>query len=355
MDDCQQGFIKCPDCDFISLSQGGLGVHRSKLHKIIIPDDVKSLYVERIFPEGKSVYCCLCDVTIGSIQNFRRHMKNKHESIKLFESAKCSICGQKFPKGRGAGVHLQRNHKIGSKNSYPHSPTPVMSFTNRDISNTPRSSRRLSRRSNLLSSTFSHDPCHVHNSSVYSSTNPNVVTFDNVPVQHQSSPINPNQSLNPSDPIPHPLLPIPKVPINIIPQPILLDLDPDEDPDEDSLDSTQSPPRPTIANPHDTSFLPQSPEPLVALRDCTDAIRDIPFQSPVPPPERISSQLPPNPLVPEDNLFPNTTSSNISFRKHHLNPSLEAEVVLNDCTAVNRDIPPLPPNHSNSDYLPCSK
>ena len=201
MDDCQQGFIKCPDCDFISLSQGGLGVHRSKLHKIIIPDDVKSLYVERIFPEGKSVYCCLCDVTIGSIQNFKRHMKNKHESIKLFESAKCSICGQKFPKGCGAGVHLQRNHKIGSKNSYPHSPTPVMSFTNRDISNTPRSSRRLSRSSNLLSSTFSHDPCHVNNTSVYSSTNPNVDTFDNVPVQHQSSPINPNQSLNPSEPI----------------------------------------------------------------------------------------------------------------------------------------------------------
>ena len=200
MDDCQQGFIKCPDCDFISLSQGGLGVHRSKLHKIIIPDDVKSLYVERIFPERKSVYCCLCDVTIGSIQNFRRHIKNKHERIKLFESAKCSICGQKFPKGRGAGVHLQRNHKIGSKNSYPQSPTPVMSFTNRDISNTPRSSRRLSRRSNLLPSTFSHDPCHVHNSSVHSSTNPNVDIPDNVPVQHQSYPINPNQSLNPPDP-----------------------------------------------------------------------------------------------------------------------------------------------------------
>ena len=78
MDDSQQGFIKCPDCDFISLSQGGLGVHRSKRHKITIPDEVKSLYVERIFPEGKPVYCCLCDVTIGSIPNFRRHMKNKH-------------------------------------------------------------------------------------------------------------------------------------------------------------------------------------------------------------------------------------------------------------------------------------
>jgi hypothetical protein len=204
MDDSQQGFIKCPDCDFISLSQGGLGVHRSKCHKIIIPDDVKSLYVERIFPEGKPVYCCLCDVTIGSIANFRRHVKNKHESIKLFESAKCSICGHKFPKGRGAGVHLQRNHKIGSNNSYPHSPTPVMSFTDRDNSNTPRSSRRLRRRSNLLSSTFSQDPNHVHDSSVDSSTNPNEVISDIVLAHCQSSPINPNQSLNPSVPTPHP-------------------------------------------------------------------------------------------------------------------------------------------------------
>ncbi len=80
MADSQQGFIKCPDCNFISLSQGGLGVHRSKRHNILIPDDVKSLYVERIFPEGKPVYCCLCDVTIGSIPNFRRHMK-KNTSV----------------------------------------------------------------------------------------------------------------------------------------------------------------------------------------------------------------------------------------------------------------------------------
>ena len=297
MDNCQQGFIKCPDCDFISLSQGGLGVHRSKRHKIVIADEVKSLYVERIFPEGKSVYCCLCDATIGSIPNFRRHMKNKHGSIKLIESAKCSICGQKFPKGRGVGVHLQRNHKIGSNNSYPHSPTPVMSFTDRDNSNTPRSSRRLRRKSNLLSSTFSQDPCHVHDSSVYSSTNPNKVIFYNVPVQHQSSPINPNQSLDPSDPIPHPLLSIPKDPINNTPHLIQMDLDPDDDPDEESLDSTHSPPRPTIANPHHTSFLQQSPEPPVALSGCTDATCDIPSLSPVPSPERIPSQLPPNPPV----------------------------------------------------------
>jgi hypothetical protein len=134
----------------------------------------------------------------------------------------------------------------------------------------------------------------VHNSSVYSSTNPNEDIFDNVPMQHQSSPINPNQSLNPSDPIPHSPLPIPKDPINNTPPcPILMDLDPDEV----SLDSTHSPPRPTIANSHHTSFLQQSPEPPVALSGCTDAISDIPSLSPVPSPERIPSQLPPNPPV----------------------------------------------------------
>jgi hypothetical protein len=174
MDDSQQGFIKCPDCDFISLSQGGLGVHRSKRHKITIPDEVKSLYVERIFPEGKPVYCCLCDVTIGSIPNFRRHMKNKHAGIKPIESDKCSICGLKFPEGRGTGVHLKRKHNIGSNNSCPHSPTPVMSFTDRASFNTPRGSRRLRRRSNLSMTMLCQDPSHMPDSSVCSSINSNV-------------------------------------------------------------------------------------------------------------------------------------------------------------------------------------
>jgi hypothetical protein len=162
MVDSQQGFIKCPDCDLISLSQGGLGVHRSKRHKITIPDEVKSLFVERIFQEGKPIYCCLCDVTIGSIPNFRRHMKNKHAQIKLIESAKCSLCGQKFPEDRGAGVHLIRKHDIRSNNSYSHSPTPVMSSTDRDGFNTPRSSCRSRKRANLPSSTPCQDHSHVH-------------------------------------------------------------------------------------------------------------------------------------------------------------------------------------------------
>ena len=99
-------FIKCPDCNCISLSQGGLRVHRSKRHNISIPDDVKLIYVERIFPEGKQIYCCLCDVTIGTIQNFRRHMKYKHAKIKLIESTKCSLCFQKFPEGRAQASTL---------------------------------------------------------------------------------------------------------------------------------------------------------------------------------------------------------------------------------------------------------
>ena len=34
IDHCHQSFIKCPDCSFIAQSQGGLGVHRSKHHKV---------------------------------------------------------------------------------------------------------------------------------------------------------------------------------------------------------------------------------------------------------------------------------------------------------------------------------
>ena len=151
-------------------------------------------------------------------------MKNKHAQIKLIESAKCSLCGQKFPEGRGAGVHLKRKHNIGSNNSYPHSPTPVMSSTDRDGFNTPRSSHSLRRIANLPSSTPCVDHSHVHESSVYSSTNPNEEISDNVPVQHHSSPTIPKQSLTPSDPIPHPLCSLPKDPITNAAQPILMDL-----------------------------------------------------------------------------------------------------------------------------------
>ncbi len=259
-------------------------------------------------------------------------MKNKHKRIKLFESAKCSICGKKFPEGRGAGVHLKRKHEIGYNNSYPHSPTSVMSSTNSDSSNTPRSSRRLRRRSNSLSSTFGEDPSHAHDFSIYNSTNPIEDTPDNVAVRCQSSPINSNQSPTPSDPIPHHPCSLPKDPINSPPQPILLDVDPDDDPDEDSLDSTHSPPRPIITNPHHTSFLQQSLGSLVALNGCTDVISDIPSQPPAPPPEMISSQIPPNSPV---------SSITSTSQQTHPDPS----VALNDSTDSDGECGPNQPSN----------
>jgi hypothetical protein len=57
-----------------------------KLNLLAVYYDAKCLYVERIFPEGKPICCCLCDVTIGTISNFRKHMKSKHAEIKLIES-----------------------------------------------------------------------------------------------------------------------------------------------------------------------------------------------------------------------------------------------------------------------------
>jgi hypothetical protein len=175
-------FIKCPDCSFISFSQGGLGVHRSKLHNISIPDNVDCLYVERIFPEGKSIYCCLCDTTIGFIANFRRHIKSKHKSVKLIESAKCDLCKKSFSAGRGAGVHLKRAHSIGSNTPYHHSPTPVISRVDKVIDYSPRSIRRIRRSQASLSSLLSPVSSPSSNClSIVTNTTPN--TCPNTPPQ----------------------------------------------------------------------------------------------------------------------------------------------------------------------------
>ena len=53
---CSTAFVKCPDCDYISKSTGGLAVYRSKIHNINAPHNIKTLYINRLFPEGKPVY-----------------------------------------------------------------------------------------------------------------------------------------------------------------------------------------------------------------------------------------------------------------------------------------------------------
>ena len=145
----QSPFVQCPDCNFISSSQGHLGIHRSKMHKCSVPENIKSVNIVRLFPEGKPYYCCLCHNTIASFPNFKRHFSTSHKGITLNVSAKCIICDREFSKPTGAGVHIQRAHKIGKNNPYPLSPSPVRSYV--DYPSTPMAPSLRSRRSRRIS------------------------------------------------------------------------------------------------------------------------------------------------------------------------------------------------------------
>ena len=149
----QSPFVKCPDCSFITSTQGHLGIHRSKMHKCATPRDVKSVNIIRLFPEGKPHYCCLCDNIIASFPNFKRHFATSHKGISLIVSAKCVICDREFSKPSGAGVHIKRVHQIGKHQSYPHSPSPVMSYVNTTVNiptTTPSARSRSLRSFHLL-------------------------------------------------------------------------------------------------------------------------------------------------------------------------------------------------------------
>ena len=99
----------------------------------------RSNYQLIIFKFSSSIICCLCDVSIGSIANFRRHFKSKHNKVKLVESVRCSLCNYLLKDGRGAGVHLKRFHDIGSKDDYPISPSPILSFIDKPTDSVQRS------------------------------------------------------------------------------------------------------------------------------------------------------------------------------------------------------------------------
>ena len=149
----QSPFVQCPDCSFISSSQGNLGIHRSKMHKCTVPENINSVNIMRLFPEGKSHYCCLCNNIIGSFPNFKRHFSTSHKGIILNVSAKCVICDREFPTSNGAGVHIKRTHNIGKDQIFPLSPSPVVSFVDYTLSQNsstlvsslrPRRSSRIS-------------------------------------------------------------------------------------------------------------------------------------------------------------------------------------------------------------------
>ena len=123
--------FKCMECDYVSESQGGLGVHRVKKHRNSILDNIESVCVTCEYPKGKSFYCCLCDNIIKTWPNFMRHFKNVHTDIPLTANAWCSMCNRLFDDLKGAGVHMKREHGISSTSIIPpSSPSPIMSVAN---------------------------------------------------------------------------------------------------------------------------------------------------------------------------------------------------------------------------------
>ena len=128
---CSNGSFKCNDCEFVSDSQGGLGVHRVKKHKADGSENIHSVSVVCEYPQGKSFYCCICDNIIKSWPNFKRHYKNIHPKIQLNISALCTLCNRAFSELKGVGVHMKREHDISSSSSiHPSSPSPIMSTAN---------------------------------------------------------------------------------------------------------------------------------------------------------------------------------------------------------------------------------
>ena len=151
----QSPFVQCPDCKYIANSQGNLGIHRSKMHKCSVPENIKSVNIVRLFPEGKPHYCCLCHNTIASFPNFKRHFSTSHKGITLNVSAKCIICDREFSTPTGAGVHILCAHKIGKDDPYPLSPSPVRSYVDPSTSMAPSLRSRRSRRISLVNSPLS--------------------------------------------------------------------------------------------------------------------------------------------------------------------------------------------------------
>ena len=291
--DSQSPFVKCTDCSFITTTQGHLGIHRSKMHHAVVPDHIKSVNIVRLFPEGKSYYCCLCDSIIGSFPNFKRH-SNKHKGISLNISAKCTLCNRTFTDNRGAGVHLQRGHHIGKN-------VDLETTTNSTTITPSRRSRRsrasLLREASLSMSCNISSPVQSSNSSQLPNGDDQVFSVNDIPSTQPPSTL--FQTVNPSTPRVNPLSSCSSTPnrSSNVPTPALIDLDPVED------DVPPSPPRPNGYLTSIPSHLPTL-EAVVVLSDCTavnsNATSSVsphsPNSSPSPnPPSSVKSLVPPAP------------------------------------------------------------
>ena len=105
---------QCPDYQFKTSSQGGLGVHRSKKH-LAEDSEIKSVSVVRAYPEGKKFHCCLCDNIISSFLNFKRRFVNIHLNTTLNATGFCSICKIAFKNAQAVSIHCKHKHGISKK------------------------------------------------------------------------------------------------------------------------------------------------------------------------------------------------------------------------------------------------
>ena len=309
----QSQFVQCPDCSFISSSQGHLGIHRSKMHKCSVPETINSVNIVRLFPEGKPYYCCLCHNTIASFPNFKRHFSTTHNGITLKVSAKCVICDREFSTPTGAGVHIQRTHKIGKDDPYPHSPEPVRSYVDNPSSPLVSSVRsRSSRTISIVNSPLSGITTRPFQCSTAISDDPD---------KSESGYVHPVSSTPNNDP-----------------SPVLAEIEPGY---EDDF-SPSSPPRPCSSSSIVTGPVSES---LVALVGCTDLnVEAPPFipSTPLPPtPMTPLAAVPPSDIINPGESFPSPVMLTPHIPSPDCQPSPVTTVAFSGCTDVRTPISPV--------------
>ena len=293
-----------------------------------------------MFRPRKPYYCCLCHNTIASFPNFKRHFSTSHKGITLNVSAKCIICDREFSKPTGAGVHIQRAHKVGKNDPYPLSPSPVRSYV--DYPSTPMAPSlrsRRSRRISLVNSPLSGITTSSLQCSTYISDDHD--TFESRYVKPASP--RPTKLISNGPDVLSPFnSQLPPPPSSFRDQsddsaPVLADLDPGYDDDV----PPPSPPRPCLSSSIVSGTVSES---LVAFVGCTDLNVEAPrFIPPTLPPS--SSMTPLAAVSPPDTInlgdsFPSPVMSPSPIPSSGCQPPPVTTVAFCGCTDVRNPISP---------------
>ena len=291
------------------------------MHNIDVPEHIKSVKIERLFPEGKSYYCCLCNNIIASFPNFKRHFKNKHKGISFNISAKCMLCNRSFSDNRGAGVHLIRTHHIGKNTPYPLSPTPAMSFVdledpaNNTIEATSPFPNNKTTLTQLMPRIRLRRLSTQHTTPPYSS--PTSCSEEDIDSHYDS--------VNLLTPKPPCQTPTPDSPLSRYPKPSITDLEDDEE-------SISCPPRPSGNSTNNQPSLAPL-EPVVALSGSTAGESDEPSSSQSSEPQNTTTDSG-NPFnIPPltEAFFASTPSTSVPSKDTNSNPQNNTSFSYSEC------------------------